>query len=190
MAARCWITIVVLILLTVILGCSPISFLFKEQTLGPNLALDARCDYPKVIDGNLNTTASPKIAVHLTILEDEDGFVRGHQMEAEHKYADITIRLPEVKNIHQVVIYSRELRSFQLLAAKGEREPWKVIKEVKGNTSPKIALKTMFLADRVKLRAKTISEPTGRGIWGSRIPKIRGPRIQEIELYGLVSDGK
>ena len=190
MKVRLWITTVGLSLLIVILGCGPISFLFKEQTLGPNLALDAKCDYPEAVDGNLNTTASPKIGVHVTTFVDDAGFVIGDQMEAKHKYADITIKLPEAERIHQVVIYSKELRNFQFLAAKGERKPWKIIKEVRGNTSPKIVMRTMFLADRVKLRANTISEPTGRGIWRNRIPNIRGPRIQEIELYGLSSDGK
>lgn len=151
--------------------CSGCSALFVPQQLSENYALAAgvRSDAPEALDGNLETASSN---------------------------TRIVIILPEAKSIRRIIIYSPNISNFILYESTGAEGEWRPIKSVKGNKLNKIVINTQVTTDKIRMfvsdtRGTRFAEPgrlrdvDGRTNIFSRQVDAR-PKIQEIELYGLV----
>jgi len=169
-----------------LLGCGSPLFksLFQEQEWSDNYALadGVRCTAPEMIDGDLNTSGK-------TMFPEK---VYGKTVFGGFPSAEVEITLPEPKSIRKIVIHSKELPSFSVLAFTGEKGNWKTIKEFDNNSQKEIVIRTSVVTNKIKIRAKAIStfegleRGTGRGgLVTVRSSKISEPEIQEIELYGF-----
>ena len=183
--------------------------LFKEQEWSENYALadGVTCTSPKMIDGDLET-AGPitnsdimrsRFKQRLNFSPPINGSgSSGVYKENETPSAEVEIDLPERKSIHKIIIHSKELNTFSILAYMGESDGWQVIKTISkvNHTDDIFVIRTSVITDRIMIRTKgrlfqVGSEESGRKFLFTGRPvetkllKVMGAKIQEIELYGL-----
>ncbi len=164
----------VLLLLT---ACqSPlVQSLFEEQEWSENYALadGVRCTSPEMIDGDVNTSG-------LTVFPEG---MSGRTIQGSYPNAEAEVTLPEKKNIRKIVIRSEKLDSFKVMASIGHEGDWETIQEFDSNKEKEIVIRTSVFTDRILVRARPESTPTG----GVRTFRMSAPEIQEIEIYGFKS---
>ena len=153
-------------------GCGT---LFVPQVLSENYARanGVICNAPEAVDGDLNTATDK---------------------------TRILISLPEKKSIRKIVIYSPNISNFILYDSTGIEGGWHVIKSVKGNKLTKIVIDAQVTTDKIRMFVtdtrgtkfagpNTLKDEDGRTNLFSRQVDAP-PKIQEIELYGLVDKVK
>ncbi len=173
--------VIFLVLISVyVAGCESPLFqaLFQEQEWSENYALadGVTCTAMEMIDGDINT-------VGRTVFAES---AQGRTRRGRFPSSEAEVILPEKKSIHKIVIRSESLKSFKVLAATGEKDDWKLIKEFDKNTEKEIVIKTSVTTDKIKIRARAEASPVDGGALGySRSYRMSEPEIQEIELYGF-----
>ncbi len=177
------------ILLLMMAACQGPLFqsLFQEQEWSENYALadGAKCTSPEMIDGDLNTAGT-------TVFPEK---VYGRTVYGAFPSAEAEITLPEKKAIRKIVIHSKDLSKFEVLASIGEQGDWQLVKEFESNSEKQIVIRTSVFTDRIKIRARAKTAPTEgveRGAVRGAIVTLRTrnaqePEIEEIELYGFKS---
>lgn len=177
MERRIWHTFLLVSVLLSLTACqSPlVQSLFQEQEWSENYALadGVRCTSPEMIDGDVNTAG-------ITVLPEG---VRGRTIQGTYPNAEAEVTLPEKKNIRKIVIRSEKLDSFKVMACIGHEGDWETIQEFDSNKETEIVIRTSVFTDRILVRARPESTPTG----GIRTFRMTAPEIQEIELYGFKS---
>lgn len=185
---------VLLSLFICILGIAACSKVISKQEWSENYALldGVKSTSPEMIDGNLKTLGKTLFPV-------------GTQNQYGGSPAsEVVITLPTRRKISRMVIYSENLKTFDVLADKGggtgDRVNWKLVGEVKSVQKNPIdlSLRTAFPTERIRVRVLSTSDDAelrrrhrartggGRGHGAHR----RAPgEIFEIELYGYKSAG-
>ena len=175
-----------LIVIFYLSGCGSPAFqtLFQEQEWSENYALanGVECTSPEMVDGELTTAGK-------TVFPEK---AYGRTIYGAFPSAEAQITLPEKKSIHKIIIYSKNLVSFSVLASSGEKGDWKLIKKFDNNADEKIVIRTSVVTDKIKIRARPNSKFSGTeqgiahgGIVTLRTAKVEEPEIEEIELYGF-----
>jgi len=142
---------------------------------------------PEMIDGNLKTSGKTAFP---------SGSDQAYGMSA---VSEALVTLPEKQSIYKVVIHSPNLKTFDLMADKGD-DNWHKVKEVKSVQSSPIELRiSAAITDKIKIRVRSTSddaevrrERRARGGWGggNRGNRRAPAQIDEIELYGYASSGQ
>ena len=169
-------------------GCGgTFSKIFAKQELSENYArmAGATATAPEMIDGDLKTFGK-------TAFSEGSRNYYGSTAPSE-----AIITLPEKKLIRKIVIYSDNLKTFDILADKGNGN-WTIIKEVKSVTKSPLEVKVgaLFKTDKIKIRVNsTTNDAAVRRKEGVRLGnrRLRGARgapanIYEIELYGYATE--
>lgn len=178
----------ILLLISIMTSCSALNSrqLLKEQQWSDNYALadGVQSTSPEMIDGDMNTVGKMLFP---------EGVYGGKAIVGGFPNAEVTIKLPERKSIRKIVIYSDDLKDFNVYAsvgAMGGKEDWKLIKEFINNKEKEIVIRTSVLTDKILIRAKgkmplesTESVRVLGGVVTQR--KVMEPEIKEIELYGF-----
>lgn len=171
------------------LGCSRVfQKLFAEQTWSENYARTSgvECTSPEMVDGNIHTTGE-------TFFPGDFSGTTAYGSVGPSSEA--TVRLPQRKSIHKIVIHNENLVAFDVQAATDKEGGWKVLREVKSNDQRKIVLRVSAVTDAIRIRVKRTSDDKAgqrtrfsvmHGL-GDRL--IKSPaKIQEIELYGFTEE--
>ncbi len=170
---------------TIIVGCGVLTL---KQELSENYSLleGTMSTSPQMIDGNINTIG-------------ETTFPTGTNTTAgSNPASEVIITLPEKKLIRKVVVYTDNLKTFDIFVDQGgliNNTDWKLIKEVKSvRTSPvEIPVLFSFPTNRIRLRVLSTSDDANL----SRTQRARSGgsqmsgqnrravgKIREIELFG------
>jgi len=176
-------TLSMLIIITSLLGCGLFTSVVGKEEWSKNYSLadGVTATAPEMIDGNLKTsgkTASP---------------AGTDQSRGTPAVSEAIVTLPERKSIYKVIIYSSNLRTFDLMADKGDNN-WERIKEVKSVQGSPIELRVSTLTNKIKVRVKSTTDDAKVGreqrsrAGGGRRGRRRAPGdISEIEIYGYAS---
>lgn len=177
--------IIFLVLISVyIAGCGSPLFqaLFQEQEWSENYALadGVTCTAMEMIDGDINTAGK-------TVFPEG---TQGRAIYGTYPNAEAEVVLPEKKSIHKIVIRSKDLDTFEVLASTGGDKQWKLIKEFDNNKEEEIVIRASVTTDKILIRARPLSSVSTatinrRGGFFGRSRTINAPEIQEIELYGF-----
>lgn len=177
MERRIWHTFLLASVLLSLAACQSalVQSLFEEQEWSENYALvdGVRCTSPEMIDGDVNTEG-------ITVFPEG---VSGRTVRGAYPNAEAEVTLPEKKAIRKIVIRSEKLDSFKVMACIGYEGDWETIQEFDNNKEKEIVIRTSVFTDRILVRARPESTPTG----GVRTFRMSAPEIQEIEIYGFKS---
>lgn len=177
--------IIFLVLISVCLaGCGSPFFqtLFQEQEWSDNYALadGVTCTAMEMIDGDINTAGKAVFPER----------TQGRTVYGTYPNAEAEVVLTEKKSIHKIVIRSKDLDTFKVLASVGENKQWKLIKEFDNNKEEVIVIRASVTADKILIRARPLSSVSTtsanrRGGFLGVSRTVNAPEIQEIELYGF-----
>jgi hypothetical protein len=128
---------------------------------------------PRMVDGDLRTSGETVFKTYKV----------GRRRRSA--YSEAVVKLPEVKMIHKLVIYSPNLKTFSVWADEGSG--WKQIKDVKSTRGNPIVVMATARTDRIMIKVRAVKgvevkRERRRGSGREEgIPAV----IQEIELYGF-----
>lgn len=169
-------------------GCGIFSSVVGEGGWSEDYALmdGVTATAPEMIDGDLKTSAKTSFP------EGASASMYGSSPPSE-----AIITLPEKKSIYRIVIYSPNLKTFDILSDKGNNN-WETIKEVKSVQQSPVDVRVSTTTDKIRIRVKTTTDDAELGrrdrarSWGGRrIGRQRAPAIiEEIELYGYATASK
>ena len=188
--SRIFTTLSISIILISFLGCGVLTSLVGKEEWSDNYALmdGVTATAPEMIDGNLKTSG-------------KTAFPTGaDQAYATSSISEVVVTLPEKQSIYKVVIHSANLKTFDLMADKGDNN-WYTVKEVKSVRRNPIEVRLSAITNKIRVRVKATTSDAefrrereaGRG-WdggGTRRGNRRAPAdISEIELYGYASSAQ
>lgn len=179
--------ILLFVCLLAIVGCAT---LFSKQEWSENYTQleGVRATNPAMIDGNVKTAGETVFPESVYV--------------AASPPSEAIITLPEKKLIRRVVVYSDNLKTFDIFADKGgiglQQTDWQLIKEVK--SAPKSPISLMlplnFKTDQIRIRVLSTTDDAEvrrkqRARTGGRFYSTGNRRavakIYEVELYGYKS---
>ena len=184
--------IVFVLLFVCLLGISACAKVISKQEWSENYALmeGVKSTSPEMIDGNLKTLGKTLFPVET------------QNLYGATPASEVIITFPKKRKISRMVIHSRNLKTFDVLADKGggtgDRINWKLIGEVKSvQKNPiDISLRTAFPTERIRVRVLSTSDDaelrrrhrarTGGGRGHGAHRRAAG-EIFEVELYGYQS---
>ncbi len=184
--------IVFVLLFVCLLSISACSKVISKQEWSENYALmdGVRSTSPEMIDGNLKTLGKTLFPVET------------QNLYGATPASEVIITLPKKRKISRMVVHSRNLKTFDVLADKGggtgDRINWKLVGEVKSvQKNPiDISLRTVFPTERIRVRILSTSDDaelrrmhrarTGGGRGHGAHRRAAG-EIFEVELYGFQS---
>ena len=171
-----------------------------SQEWSENYALmdGSRSNDPLIIDGLLQTEGQSQIIRKSGNLE-VDLYIPSESI----------VLLSEKKTIHKVVIYSSNLKEFELMA-RDSTGGWSIIDEYKGKHKPifELRINPSYTTDAIKLIVRATTDdgaqkrknlkverenevtPSGKVRRGQYVYKVHGPlkapaKIAEIQLFGF-----
>jgi hypothetical protein len=173
---------------SVIVGCAA---LFSKQEWSENYTQleGVRATNPAMIDGNVRTSGETVFPESVYV--------------AASPPSEAIITLPEKKLIRRMVVYSDNLKTFDVFADKGgiglQQTDWQLIKEVKSASKSPISLmlplsfktdqiriRVLSTTDDASMRRKQRARTGGGGFYRTGNRRAVG-KIYEIELYGYKS---
>ena len=184
---------VFLSLFTCLFGIAACSKVISKQEWSENYALMAGVTSTsrEMIDGNLKTLGKTLFPVET------------QNLYGASPASEVVITLPKKRKISRMVIYSENLKTFDVLADKGggtgNRVNWKLVGEVKSvqNNPVDLSLRTAFPTERIRVRVLSTTDDaelrrrhrarTGGGRGHGAHRRAAG-EIFEIELYGYQSE--
>ena len=172
---------------SVIVGCAA---LFSKQEWSENYTQleGVRATNPAMIDGNVRTSGETVFPESVYV--------------AASPPSEAIITLPEKRLIRRVVVYSDNLKTFDIFADKGgiglQQTDWQLVKEVKSVSKSPISLllPLNFKTDQIRIRVLNTTDDASvrrqqRARSGGRFFSTGNRRavgkIYEIELYGYKS---
>ena len=172
---------------SVIVGCAA---LFSKQEWSENYTQleGVRATNPAMIDGNVRTSGETVFPESVYV--------------AASPPSEAIITLPEKRLIRRVVVYSDNLKTFDIFADKGgiglQQTDWQLVKEVKSISKSPISLllPLNFKTDQIRIRVLNTTDDASvrrqqRARSGGRFFSTGNRRavgkIYEIELYGYKS---
>ena len=172
---------------SVIVGCAA---LFSKQEWSENYTQleGVRATNPAMIDGNVRTSGETVFPESVYV--------------AASPPSEAIITLPEKRLIRRVVVYSDNLKTFDIFADKGgiglQQTDWQLVKEVKSVSKSPISLLLLlnFKTDQIRIRVLNTTDDASvrrqqRARSGGRFFSTGNRRavgkIYEIELYGYKS---
>jgi hypothetical protein len=182
--------ILLFLCLSAIVGCAT---LFSKQEWSENYTQleGVRATNPAMIDGNVKTPGETVFPESVYI--------------AASPPSEAIITLPEKKLIRRMVVYSDNLKTFDVFADKGgiglQQTDWQLIKEVKSASKSPISLMLplSFKTDQIRIRVLSTTDDAsmrrkqrartgggGGGLYRTGNRRAVG-KIYEIELYGYKS---
>jgi hypothetical protein len=180
--------ILLFLCLSAIVGCAT---LFSKQEWSENYTQleGVRATNPAMIDGNVRTPGETVFPESVYV--------------ASSPPSEAIITLPEKKLIRRMVVYSDNLKTFDVFADKGgiglQQTDWQLIKEVKSASKSPISLmlplsfktdqiriRVLSTTDDASMRRKQRARTGGGGFYRTGNRRAVG-KIYEIELYGYKS---
>lgn len=184
--------IVFVLLFVCLLGISACAKVISKQEWSENYALmeGVKSTSPEMIDGNLKTLGKTLFPVDT------------QNLYGATPASEVIITLPKKRKISRMVVHSKNLKTFDVLADKGggtgDRVNWKLVGEIKSvQKNPiDISLRTAFPTERIRVRILSTSDDaelrrrhrarTGGGRGHGAHRRAAG-EIFEVELYGYQS---
>lgn len=163
------------------LGCH---ILLKEQEWSENYALmeGVNSSSPQMIDGNLNTVGETE-----TI---------GQRYTYGSSWGSaVSIKLPEKKDIRQIVIHSDNIKKLNIYADKGgsalSETDWHLIKEIKAVKSYPIVIPVLyaFPTDHIRIVVTDLTDESANRR-KEKAAFYQGTTPREREMYGFAGGGR